>query len=103
MFMIVPCGMSMPSLFFPTRTGAGGPCRRPPQKHAQRLGERDVANVSQWRDHQPLLDAQVLVTVGKADVGDGDGHLALLLAPVAATLLEPLEITRIPDLHRRVF
>ena len=62
------------------------------------LGQCDVADVSQGRDHEPLFDAQVFKGVLKVDIADGDDDGVPVIAPVEATLLEPLEVCGVLDL-----
>ena len=71
---------------------AGGAGGRAAEEHAERLRERDVAAVGERRDHEPLLDAEVLVAVVEVDVGDGDLGDVEVVAPVEARLLLPLEV-----------
>ena len=70
--------------------GAGGACGGPAEVHGQGLGEGDVAAVRQRGDHQPLLDAQVLVAVVRVCVGDGGDGLILFGLPVEPRLLLPV-------------
>jgi hypothetical protein len=79
------------------------PRRRAAEEHAQGLAQRDVAHVGQRRDHEALLDAEVLVAVLEVDVADGDYDRAALLAPVEADLLEPVKVGRVADLWLGVF
>eukprot|EP00959_Pyramimonas_sp_CCMP1952_P135662 2838187-Pyramimonas_sp.AAC.2 len=77
----------------PRRPGRGAP-----EEHAQRLGQRHVADVRQGGHHQALLDAEVLERVLKVDVADGDDDGVALRLPVEARLLRPLEVVRVLDL-----
>ena len=78
--------------------GAGGAGGRAAEAHAERLREGDVAAVGERRDDEALLDAEVLVAVVELDVGDGDLGDLLVVAPVEARLLRPLEVVRVLDL-----
>ena len=75
--------------------GAGG---RATEAHAERLAQRNVAAVGERRDHEALLDAEVLVAVVKVDVGDGDQRDVLVVLEVEARLLLPLKVVGILDL-----
>ena len=70
------------------------PGGRVAEVHAERVRERDIADVRERRNDEALLDAQIFVRVREVDVADADDDVVAVLAPVEAHLLEPLEVSR---------
>ena len=70
------------------------PGGRVAEVHAERVRERDIADVRERRNDEALLDARIFVRVHEVDVADADDDVVAVLAPVDARLLEPLEVSR---------